>query len=79
MPGITGDLTLGDIFAVAGVDASNLLALLHTYVHISHDATDEEVMAYTGQQEFQSPKFPAVPPGLWMAATFSSASFKCSG
>lgn len=64
----SGELNLGHIFAVAGVDVSDIVVLRHTYkpdgLKTEADLTPEKVLDYTRQQGVNN-KLGKNPPGIW--------------
>jgi len=65
-----GNLTLGAVLAVAGVDASDVLVIRHTFkaegLASPSDATAEAVITYTRRQGAAGGKFPKHPPRWWL-------------
>lgn len=68
-------LTLEPILRSAGIDPAGALVIRHTYVKehedtglqgIHPDSTDDEILAYTGEQSAKPRIFPAVPSGIWV-------------
>ncbi len=63
-------LTLGDVLHAAGIEATDVLVIRHTYkpdgLTSPADATPEAVLAYTRVQHLQPGKIPAVPPRWWL-------------
>lgn len=67
VPAEDGDLVLGDILAVAGIDPADVLVIRHTASAIPpQEATPEYVLAYTREQLVFRSKIPADPPGTWL-------------
>lgn len=67
-------LTLGPILHAAGIDPREALVIRHTFVPVHDDSgnpgihagsSDEEILAYTGEQPAKTRRFPAVPPPFW--------------
>ncbi|MGO1317921.1 MAG: GIY-YIG nuclease family protein [Cellulomonadaceae bacterium] len=68
-------LTLGSILLNAGIDPANTQVIRHAFVR-SHEgegmngidagSTDDEILAYTGEQSALPRIFPRVPPGVWV-------------
>jgi len=63
-------LTLGDLLHVAGIEATDVLMIRHTYTAdgiISRaEATRDVVLAYTRVQDLKPGKIPAEPPRWWL-------------
>jgi hypothetical protein len=68
-PSFTGDLTLGHVFAAAGLDPTELVVLRHTYtrggLETPADVTPEKVLEYTRRQGINN-KLGKTPPPLWL-------------
>lgn len=68
-------LTLEPILRSAGIDPAGALVIRHAYVKehedtglqgIHADSTDDEILAYTGQQSAKPRTFPVVPSRFWV-------------
>lgn len=66
---ITGDLTLGHIFAAAGIDPSHVVVLRHTYtvggIETPADVTPKKLLNYIRRQSIGN-KLGAAPPFIWL-------------
>lgn len=66
---IPGELTLGHVLTAAGLDASNVIVLRHTYkpdgLRNEADLTPERILDYTRQQGHGN-KVGKNPPGIWV-------------
>ena len=68
-------LTLEPILLSAGIDPADTQVIRHAFVRergdtglkgIHADSTDDEILAYTGQQSVNPRTFPVMPPPLWV-------------
>ena len=66
-PSVTGDLTLGHILAIAGLDVDDVLVIRHTLTSngLQPDSSPDEVAAYTREQPFGN-KIGLNPPRYWI-------------
>ncbi len=70
-PSPSGALCLGHVLEAAGIDnLAEVLIVRHTYrpdgIRAASEATPDALLKYTREQDLTTPKFPKMPPHLWL-------------
>lgn len=72
-PTFEGSLTMGDLFAAAGIDPGELLLLRHTNIKSGPngpaDLTPAAILAFVREQAVKGSKFPQNPSRIWLNFT----------